>query len=128
MFNQLAGNQSVKELIIRMLESKRVPGALLFSGEEGIGKKHFAIELAKALNCRTPKGAEACDQCPANRSSYFDTKIRDAAHLAQAIRYVERNPTKARLVRDPRDWPWSSARLRDEYHRLPWQRDAASGA
>jgi len=48
-----------------MLESKRVPGALLFSGEEGIGKKLFAIELAKALNCRTPIGVEACAECPA---------------------------------------------------------------
>ena len=47
-----------------MLEAGRVPGALLFSGEEGIGKKHFALEIAKALNCQTPKGVEACDHCP----------------------------------------------------------------
>jgi len=53
---------------------------------------------------------------------YFDTLIRDAKHLANAIRYVERNPVKAKLVRDPRAWPWSSSRLRDEYNRLPWQR------
>jgi DNA polymerase-3 subunit delta' len=65
MFNQLAGNQRVKDLLKRMLESKRMPGALLFSGEDGIGKKRFAVELAKALNCRTPKGVEACDQCAA---------------------------------------------------------------
>jgi len=61
------------------------------------------------------------------QEDYFDTKIRDAAHLAQAIRYVEQNPTKAKLVLDPREWPWSSARRRDEYERLPWQRDPASG-
>ena len=61
------------------------------------------------------------------QADYFDTKIRDAAHLAQAIRYVERNTTKAKLASDPRDWPWSSARLRDEHNRLPWQRDLASG-
>src|ERR1700682_4390006 len=63
MFNQLAGNQRVKDLLKRMLESQRVPGALLLSGEDGVGKKLFAVELAKALNCRTPKGVEACDQC-----------------------------------------------------------------
>lgn len=48
-----------------MLEVRRVPGALLFSGEEGIGKKLFALEIARALNCRTPQGVEACGQCPA---------------------------------------------------------------
>jgi DNA polymerase-3 subunit delta' len=63
MFNKLAGNQKVKELLKRMLESGRVPGALLFAGEEGVGKKLFAVELAKALNCRSPKGIEACDKC-----------------------------------------------------------------
>lgn len=42
---------------------------------------------------------------------YFDTKIRDQNHLRRGISYVERNPTKAILVLDPRQWPWSSARL-----------------
>ena len=46
-----------------MLEAGRMPGALLFSGEEGVGKKLFALELAKALNCQSPKGVEACDHC-----------------------------------------------------------------
>ena len=65
MFNQLTGNQGVKKLLTRILESGRVPGALLFVGEEGVGKKLFAIELAKALNCRSPQGVEACDVCSA---------------------------------------------------------------
>ena len=46
-----------------MLASGRVPGALLFVGEDGVGKKRFALELAKALNCHAPVGVEACDQC-----------------------------------------------------------------
>ena len=45
----------------------------------------------------------------------------DGRMLARAIRYTEHNPTKAKLVRDVKDWPWSSARLRDQYNRLPWQ-------
>jgi DNA polymerase-3 subunit delta' len=46
-----------------MLAGRRVPGALLFSGEEAVGKKLFAVELAKALNCLKPQGVEACDAC-----------------------------------------------------------------
>ena len=34
----------------------------------------------------------------------------DPAHLMTAIRYVELNPVKAKLVRRAEDWPWSSAR------------------
>jgi DNA polymerase III subunit delta' len=63
MFDYLVGNERVKDILRRMLEAGRVPGALLFSGEEGVGKKHFALELAKALNCLTPQGVEACDHC-----------------------------------------------------------------
>ena len=48
-----------------MLGSGRVPGALLFSGEEGVGKKLFALEIAKALNCRAAQGVEGCGKCPA---------------------------------------------------------------
>jgi DNA polymerase-3 subunit delta' len=65
MLNELTGNERVKDLLRRILESKRVPGALLFSGEEGVGKKLFAIEVARALNCRTPEGVEGCGRCPA---------------------------------------------------------------
>ena len=50
-----------------MLERRRVPGALLFAGEDGVGKKLFAVALGCALNCRTPAGGEACGECPSCR-------------------------------------------------------------
>jgi DNA polymerase-3 subunit delta' len=63
MFSQLIGNDEAKETLRRLLSSGRVPGSLLFTGEQGIGKKLFALELAKALNCRNRVGVEACDEC-----------------------------------------------------------------
>jgi REP element-mobilizing transposase RayT len=45
---------------------------------------------------------------------YFDTFMRDAQHELRTRRYIENNPTEAFLVRDPKEWPWSSARFRDE--------------
>ena len=53
---------------------------------------------------------------------YFDTLVRDDCHFRKAVGYVERNPAKAGLIRDPLDWKWSSAGLRDEYLRLPWEK------
>ena len=48
-------------------------------------------------------------------TDYWDTFMRDAAHERQTIRYIEGNPAKAHLVRDAKEWAWSSARLRDAY-------------
>ena len=53
------------------------------------------------------------------QEDYYDTLIGDEAHLQRAIRYTEQNPMKAFLVKAARDWPWCSARHRDEYERLP---------
>lgn len=49
---------------------------------------------------------------------YFDMYLRDNEHERRAIRYIENNPTKAKLVLDPKSWPWSSARFRDDFGRL----------
>src|ERR1044071_3475038 len=65
MFDALFGNDRAKETLRRMLKQGRVPGALLFAGEEGLGKKLFALELARALNCNARRGVEACGVCPA---------------------------------------------------------------
>ena len=65
MLDALFGNERAKETLRRMLKQGRVPGALLFAGEEGLGKKLFALELARALNCTARRGVEACGVCPA---------------------------------------------------------------
>ena len=49
---------------------------------------------------------------------YWDTYMRDDAHELKTRRYVECNPVKAQLVRQPTQWAWSSARFRDEFERL----------
>ncbi|HEX7958034.1 MAG TPA: hypothetical protein VF508_13890, partial [Pyrinomonadaceae bacterium] len=64
MFDSLVGNERAKEILRRMLGQGRVPGALLFAGEAGLGKRLFALELARALNCRARRGVEACGVCP----------------------------------------------------------------
>jgi REP element-mobilizing transposase RayT len=52
------------------------------------------------------------------QADYFDTYMRDSAHDRRTIRYIENNPVKAKFVREAKDWPWSSARFRDEYGNL----------
>jgi len=52
------------------------------------------------------------------QDDYWDTYMRDSAHEGQSRRYIENNPVKARLVAMRKDWPWNSARFRDQYERL----------
>jgi REP element-mobilizing transposase RayT len=45
---------------------------------------------------------------------YFDRYVRSAEHFAKTVRYIENNPVKARLCKEPEDWRFSSARFRNQ--------------
>jgi len=49
---------------------------------------------------------------------YWDTYMRNEEQQLRTVRYIESNPVKARLVAMAKDWPWSSARFRDDCDRL----------
>lgn len=67
MFGTLTGNEPVKQSLQRLIQNGRVPNALLFAGPEGVGKKRFAFELARAFVCQSPSGIEGCGECHACR-------------------------------------------------------------
>jgi len=52
------------------------------------------------------------------QDKYWDRYIRDEAHYRKVVHYIENNPVKAGLVKTPPEWPFGSARFRDEYNRL----------
>ena len=52
------------------------------------------------------------------QEGYWDTYMRDGGHELRTRRYIENNPTKAKLVAFAKDWLWSSSRFRDAYERL----------
>jgi DNA polymerase-3 subunit delta' len=63
--NELIGNKAVAQTLSRLVQTGRLPNALLFAGPEGIGKKRFATELARMLVCTRRHGADACGACGA---------------------------------------------------------------
>jgi len=46
---------------------------------------------------------------------YFDVFMRDAEHEQKTVKYIENNPTKVKMVLDPKAYVWSRARLRNEF-------------
>lgn len=61
-FSDFLGNAKAVGVVRGMLASGHMPGALLFSGPDGVGKKTAALMLARALNCERLKD-DYCGEC-----------------------------------------------------------------
>ena len=61
-FETFLGNPQAVAAVREMLAARRVPGALLFTGPDGVGKKTLAMMLAQALVCETGP-EDFCGRC-----------------------------------------------------------------
>jgi DNA polymerase III subunit delta' len=67
-WKRVRGHEQLVRDFQQVIRRGRLGHAYLFVGPEGVGKKLFATELAKALLCEASDAAEvldACDHCPA---------------------------------------------------------------
>lgn len=60
---KVIGHHKVREVLGRLISRDQLHPSLIFSGEEGIGKRFLAMQLAMALNC-AGEGALPCGACP----------------------------------------------------------------
>src|SRR5215216_1347407 len=63
MFKHLIGNEPVKQVLTRLITSGRIPNSLLFAGDEGVGKRQFALEIARTFLCGEKEDGEPCGVC-----------------------------------------------------------------
>ena len=68
------GHEKQKEMFRRVIENGRLMHAYIFSGVNGIGKRLFAMNLARALLCKKGSFFSPCD-CPSC------VQVRGGAHL-----------------------------------------------
>lgn len=63
--DQIRGHQPILEMLHRGLSRGRLPHALLFVGDAGIGKRRVAIHLAQCLFCQQSAADQlfCCDEC-----------------------------------------------------------------
>lgn len=62
-FRMLVGNEEVKHRLESLIANQRVPNSMIFAGDEGVGKRQFASELARSLLCSASVGGLACGVC-----------------------------------------------------------------
>ncbi len=80
-FDDLAGQNAVQVILRQMVQTGKVPHALLFTGTRGTGKTTTARILAAALNCDTPPGP--CGHCVSCKS-VFDGSSLDVLEIDAA--------------------------------------------
>jgi len=65
---EIIGHEGIINILRGYIRKERLPHALLFAGDEGIGKRLTAINLAKTLNCHAlgsmDHDIDCCDECP----------------------------------------------------------------
>ena len=62
-FNHIFGQEKPKQIIKNAIQNNSLAHAYLFYGQESIGKKLIAFELAKTLNCASLNDGEPCSEC-----------------------------------------------------------------
>ena len=62
-FSSVIGHARQKEFLLSLLAKDRLPHAFLFSGQEGIGKRKFALEFIKLMMCENGTGCNSCRPC-----------------------------------------------------------------
>ena len=67
-FASVVGQQSITSTLKNAIERGQLAHAYLFCGPRGVGKTTCARIFAKAINCLSPVGAEACNECEACRA------------------------------------------------------------
>ena len=62
-FSEFSGNSLVKEQLLELYNSNRMPHALLLNGPEGSGHFQIGLSLAALLLCQSPNQSNSCGNC-----------------------------------------------------------------
>jgi len=100
-FKDILGHDRQLDVLRRMIQTDRVPHAFLFYGDEGIGKRKTAMELAKALNCTSAGGGGlfgdleppdgGCGNCQPCRN------IESGCHPNVSVMELQENPDTGKM-------------------------------
>jgi DNA polymerase-3 subunit delta' len=91
MFENIVGQQKVKEILSSQIKSAKLAHAYIFMGQEGVGKRLMASELAKIVNCTTNdflKGeVGSCGVCTSCKK--INKNIHPDVHFVDFVKQAE---------------------------------------
>lgn len=78
----LRGHDALRQRLLDRLQAGRLPGSLLFTGPEGIGKRRVALELAQRELCYTRSACGSCEGCRLFKSDPLPTELPTLLRIA----------------------------------------------
>ncbi len=63
-FCDIVGNDGIKDTLVRMADSGKIPHAQLFYENDGCGALPLALAFFQYLNCRHRHDGDSCGECP----------------------------------------------------------------
>lgn len=119
-WENILGQREPKRRLRRLLETDRLPHALLFSGPEGVGKRRTAEALAAALLCSSPAAGHPCGTCESCRAfsrgihpDFFFVVPEAVGKRARSIRIEAMRALGSALARPPELAPRQVALIDD---------------
>ncbi|MDE6081965.1 MAG: DNA polymerase III subunit delta, partial [Muribaculaceae bacterium] len=63
-FSDIHGHETIKQQLASLVDSGRIPHALLLQGKQGVGKFALARAMAQYIHCENRSGGDSCGVCP----------------------------------------------------------------
>jgi DNA polymerase-3 subunit delta' len=118
LFNEIIGQQEVKQRLIASVKNTRISHAQLFLGPEGSGKLALAIAYAQYIACKQRGETDSCGKC--SSCVKYQKLIHPDLHFVYP---VVKTPKFKEPVSDDFLVPWRTFVLGSSYHNLSFWLD-----
>ena len=105
-FNELIGNEKIKQNLQKILNNNTIAHSYMFIGTKGIGKKQFAKEFAKGILCINEDN-KLCNNCKSciefvnnNNPDYYEVNLQEDENSIkiEAIRQMQKRVQELPIV------------------------------
>ncbi len=106
MFDEIIGNQQIKETLIKAVKENTVSHSYMFVGIEGIGKQRIAKDFAQMILCMNEEN-KGCNQCKSciefqshNHPDFLYIEPDGNSIKIEQIRYLQRKIQEKPIISD----------------------------